>query len=319
MKKIILCILVIFIFKIIVDAQIIDKKNYTFSDEMMKRITTVIDNEKKYLPKYQYLGTVKMYEITYLSEGLKVKGYLAHPSEKGVYPCIIFNRGGNREFGSLNEKKMVHILAAAANWGYVVIAGNYRGNGGGEGVEEFGGADVKDVINLIPALESLEIADASRIGMYGWSRGGMMTYLALKQTDRIKAAVVGGALSDSFKMIESRPGMEDVYRELVPNYRADRKRVLTERSPVLWADKLPKTTPILILHGTADWRVVPEMAIEMSAALLKAKHPFRLLLLEGGDHGLTEHSEKVAQEVREWFDRYVANESPLPNLKPHGR
>ena len=125
------------------------------------------------------LDKVDVRSITYLSDGLKVKGYLAAPKEGTKLPCVIYNRGGNRSFGALNDEEAVRLLGRIASWGYVVAASEYRGNQGGEGREEFGGADVDDVLNLIPLLESTPQADASRIGMYGWSRGGMMTYEAL--------------------------------------------------------------------------------------------------------------------------------------------
>jgi dienelactone hydrolase len=74
----------------------------------------------------------------------------------------------------------------------VVVGSQYRGAAGSEGKDEFGGADLNDVMNLLPLLEALPNADPSRIGMAGFSRGALMTYLALTKTDRIKAAVVAG-------------------------------------------------------------------------------------------------------------------------------
>lgn len=81
---------------------------------------------------------VKLSSITYLSDELKVNGYSLKPEEEGNYPCIIFNRGGNREFGSYNMKMIQYLLVPLAEAGYVVIASQYRGNGGSEGQEEFG-------------------------------------------------------------------------------------------------------------------------------------------------------------------------------------
>jgi dipeptidyl aminopeptidase/acylaminoacyl peptidase len=80
------------------------------------------------------------------------------------------------------------------------VASQYRGNAGGEGKEEFGGRDVDDVLNLIKLLISLPQADAKRIGMYGWSRGGMMTYQALARSDQVAAAIVGAGVTDAFDM-----------------------------------------------------------------------------------------------------------------------
>lgn len=89
--------------------------------------------------------------------------------------------------------------------------------------------------------------------MNGWSRGGMMTYLALARTDRIRAAVVGAGVADAFSSTRLRPEMADnVFAELVPNWHTDRERALASRSAVRWAHRLHKQAPILLLHGSAD-------------------------------------------------------------------
>ena len=267
--------------------------------------------------------TIELSRITYESDGLAVRGYLVVPKavkDGEKLPCVIYNRGGNREFGALDDLGAALMLGPLAERGYVVVAGQYRGNGGGEGREEFGGADVRDVLNLIPLLEGLEHADASRIGMFGWSRGGMMTYLALARTDRIRAAVIGAGVADSFEWVADRPEMETgVFAELVPDWADKREEALEERSAVHWPEKLHKQTPILILHGTGDWRVNPKQALRMAEALLDANHPYRLMIFEGGDHGLREFRDEVDEAVEEWLDRYVRDGESWPSLEPHGR
>lgn len=219
------------------------------------------------------LKKVEVREITYISDGLKVKGFIVFPKVDGKYPCIIYNRGGNRDFADITPEFAASRLSKIASWGYVVVASRYRGNGGGEGKEEFGGADVNDVLNLIPLLSALPKADASRIGMYGRSRGGMMTYLSLTRTDRIAAAIVDAGMADAFDNIARRPEMEkNVFAQLVPNYEKDRNSALKARSAINWPEKLHKKTPILLLHGTADWRVHPTEALRMASALYESKH-----------------------------------------------
>ena len=52
------------------------------------------DGEKEvFKQRYKYLDSIEVYAITYLSDGLKVKGFMVKPKEKGNYPCIIYNRG----------------------------------------------------------------------------------------------------------------------------------------------------------------------------------------------------------------------------------
>jgi dipeptidyl aminopeptidase/acylaminoacyl peptidase len=266
----------------------------------------------------EILQEVAVSSITYASGPLKVKGYLAVPKQGERMPAVVFNRGGNREFGAITDEQAVLRLGGIARWGYVVAASQYRGVQGGEGKEEFGGAEVDDVLNLIPLLESIPKVDATRIGMFGWSRGGMMTYLALARTDRIAAAIVGSGVTDVPDMLARRPEMEDVLQALVPGYPGNKEEALTARSAVRWPERLAKKTPILILAGTADWRVNPKQALDMAAALLAAKHPFRLVMFEGGEHSLTEHRAEVDRLARDWLDRYVRDRRPWPGLEPHG-
>ena len=263
---------------------------------------------------------LRMQAITYMSDGLKVKGMIALPNGPGPFPAIIYNRGGNREFGALTPRDFAAFLAMFVQAGYAVVGSDYRGNSGGEGREEFGGADVDDVAALIPLLRREPRVDGRRIGVYGSSRGGLMTYLLLARTTELKAAVVESGLSDSFATVKDRPAMEtNVYRQLIRGYAEHREESLRARSPVLWADKLSRATPILVLHGTGDWRVDPHDALAMSRALLDAKIPFRLVLFEGGSHGNEEFAGEQERMEIDWFNRYLRDGAPLPNLTPHGQ
>lgn len=262
---------------------------------------------------------VDIRKIVYLSDDLKIRGYMAVPEAEGKVPCLIANRGGNPRLSVWDDERAAKALGKFASWGYVVVASQYRGAGGSEGNDEFGGADVNDVLNLIPLLENEPRCDASRIGMIGSSRGGMMTYLVLAKSDRVTAAIVNSGSADPAADLKTRPEMERVYAALIPKYAEEKASALAGRSAVTFAPKLHKSTPVLILHGTADWRTPANTnALPMADALLKAKHPFRLVLLEGGAHGLGEHREEVDRLTKDWLDRYVRDRKPWPSLEPHG-
>ena len=206
-----------------------------------------------------------------------------------------------------------------SSWGYVVVGSQYRGTDGSDGMEQFGGKDINDVLNLLPLIDAHSKADSTRIGMVGASRGGLMTYLALTETDRIRAVAIRCGVNDLVSWAGSRPEMAQVFNDLIPEFNPDDPMSLKSRSPVYWVDKLSKKTPVLILQGTADWRVAPESALEMSRQLLAHRHPFRLVMLEGSDHSLSEHRNEAWSLIRNWMDRFVRNNEPLPNTRPHGR
>ncbi|MEM9546814.1 MAG: prolyl oligopeptidase family serine peptidase [Bacteroidota bacterium] len=279
--------------------------------------------EKKFSEKFHFLENVNMYEITYLSDGLKIQSFAAIPKKEGKYPVIIYNRGGNRDFGALQlfrgkaKYPVAYYFSQMANEGYVVIGCNYRGCGKSDGNDEFGGKDVNDVLNLIEVVQELPEADETKIGMYGWSRGGMMTYLTLPQTNQIKAAVVGGAPAD--KTIIDRPNMEtNVYAELIPNYWKNKEEELKKRSAFYFADQFPKDVPLLILHGNSDWRVKSSNSLKLAMELDKHRVPYRLKIYEGGDHGLREFRDDVDYEVMNWFKRFLKDDEPMPNMDLHG-
>ena len=300
------------------NGKIIDRQEYNWKKDVS--ISNIVFKDGELQEKFQYLNGVTIEKITYESDGLKVKGYLVQPKGKEKYPCIIYNRGGNKEFGKLSTKKAVFILARVASWGYVVAGSQYRGNDGGEGKEEFGGKDVNDVLNLIPLFDHLKTTDTTKMGVYGWSRGGMMTYLALTKTNKFKAAVVGGGLSDLRLWIKTRKDtIESVYYKNIPNYAENKSVAINNRSAISQVENISKTTPILMVHGTADWRVVPEMALNLSKAFISQKIPHRLVLFEGGNHGLSEFNSEVDALAKQWFDDYLKKDKELPDLDPHGK
>jgi len=276
--------------------------------------------KSKFIEKFDFLANIDMYEITYLSDGLKIESYAAIPKNvQGKLPVIIFNRGGNRDFGALQLFKgrakypVAYGFSKLANEGFIVIGCNYRGCGKSEGNDEFGGKDVNDVLNLIEVVKEIPEADPSKIGMYGWSRGGMMTYLTLPKTNQIRAVVVGGAPTD--KTVIDRPNMEtNVYAELMPNYWKNKESELKNRSAVFFADKFPKDVPILILHGNADWRVKSTQSLQLALEFEKYRIPYRLKIYEGAGHGIREFREEKDQEVIDWFTRFLKNGEALPKM-----
>ncbi|MEZ7503611.1 alpha/beta hydrolase family protein [Flavobacterium sp. Arc2] len=285
-----------------------------------QHLTENVDGQIKWKENFKYLDSIEIFSITYLSDGLKINGLLVKPKKDGKYPCIIYNRGGNNDFGALVIANGAITLGQIAKEGYVVIASQYRGNAGSEGKEEFGGKDVNDITILPKVLKEIKEADTEKIGMYGWSRGGMMTYIALTKMKEIKVAVVGGAVSDIFSSIKDRPEMEtDVLSELIPNYAENKEIELEKRSAIKWADKFPKNIPILMMHGNSDWRVKPTQSLNLSLEFEKNRIPYRLIMFEGGDHGVSEHEKEVNEQVINWFDRYLKNNEPLPNMAYHGR
>lgn len=262
--------------------------------EAISSLAEIIAWEEK-SPPVAYAQSVRLFEICYRSDECKVIGYISVPLtlEERV-PAVIFNRGGNREFGLLRPDAVCRL----ADRGFVALGSQYRGNAGGTGREQFGGKDVNDVIALIDMCGKLPFVKQGGVYMQGHSRGGMMTYLCCARDNRIKAAAVGAGLADCFTMYETREqSMKDVFHELVGGSPAQVPEAFRARSAVCWADKI--IPPILICQGTADTRVIPRQSCDMAQALKAAKKECKLIIYGKADHSLV--GTAYIDDVVQWF------------------
>ena len=209
----------------------------------------------------------------YPVDGHLVSGFVIKPktSEKDL-PVLVYNRGGNGDFGKVVFSSMMRNLFPVAHEGFIIIGSQYRGtlNETSEIQDEFGGEDVKDVTALFGYIANIKGSDPQRLGMFGASRGGMQTFLTLKQTPYVKAVATIASPSDLEAMLDKRPRMENVYKRRIPNYAVNKVAELEKRSVIKWVDQLPQV-PILLIHGTNDKRVSVEQSIALAEALDNAQ------------------------------------------------
>lgn len=240
-------------------------------------------------------------KIIYESDGLEVKGYLAYPKNiVDKLPLIIWNRGGYRKDGRIDEFIARGMFGEIASWGYVVLASQYRED------EQFGGEDVNDVLNLIPLSKEIEFCDTDLIGMEGWSRGGMMTYRVLALTDKIKCAVIISGLADLYRSMENRSELGSVYENYFGNISdSEFDKNIRERSAINFAGKINKNTDILLIHGTEDHSVSHNDSEDMYKLLKKNGVHSELKLLENGDHYLKKYRSETVSLRKNWFGKYL--------------
>ncbi len=119
-----------------------------------------------------------------------MSGYLYSPhTQTGRLPAIVFSRGSM----TVNNQAPVLLTIigrARSPRGSYVIAPMFRGSDGTKGQDELGGADLADLKNAIELVKSLPGVDPENIFLYGESRGGMMTYFALREDWSVRAAAV---------------------------------------------------------------------------------------------------------------------------------
>lgn len=231
------------------------------------------------------------------------------------HPLIVFIHGGvHSDFGT----EYLHIVRELIQRGYSIIAPEYRGSTG-YGSEfynqiDYGGREVDDVwAGREWALENMPWIDAKRVGIIGWSHGGMITLLNIfKHVDAFAAAYAGVPVSD----LVARMGYKsDSYRAIfsakshIGKTAEEDVGAYLERSPVTYASKL--ATPLLIHTNTIDEDVNVLEVQRLIAALQAAGKKFEYKIYENapGGHQFNRIDTRLAQESREevwkFLDRYL--------------
>jgi dipeptidyl aminopeptidase/acylaminoacyl peptidase len=226
-------------------------------------------------------GRMRMQKIVYRSrvgdmdipafvfQPLQVRGLKSHPALVWVHEDIR---------GHVYERYIPFIREATAQ-GYVVIAPEYRGGiGYGEAFYDaldYGGAEVDDVATAVDVLRSrYPIVDPARIGIIGWSHGGLITLLAtFRNPTLFKAAVAIVPVSNLFQRLAWK-GVERQRQLIDPRNRfggspAERPEIYKERSPLYGVDKLQ--IPLLVAVATNDDDVNIEESMQLVDALRSRK------------------------------------------------
>lgn len=242
---------------------------------------------------------IAVYRICYKSDDCEVFAYLSIPREfmgnNEKYPCMIYNRGGNREFASNNPEYIAYI---AYQLNRIVFASQYRGVDGGTGQEEFGGADVHDVLKLIDICEELPFVDMENLCMMGESRGGMMTYQAVRDDNRIKKAIIGSGAADTIMTYKERGNeMKKVLVELIGGTPEELPEEYEKRSATYWADEID--CPLLIIHSTWDGRVSFAQAEKMVEQLEMYGKEYEFVVYEDTGHGFRPEDFEI---IKKWCE-----------------
>ncbi len=252
--------------------------------------------------RYKSGRTVRAERITYLSDGLEIRGFKISPQNStGPFPVVVFAHGGVAEWGRITFFDVLEMCRLAER-GYIVMASALRGEGGSDGHPNLGSGDRQDILDLLAVASHLDEADSTRIGYWGFSRGGSLGYRVLAKTDLIHAAVLIGAPSDLLDNPRRAEFHEHVYPGIVDGYEADPDAALRRLSAAYWPEQISPSTEILLIHGANDDRVRLSNSLTMADHFARLGRPFRLVVPEGGSHTLIEHLDEIRTEMDRWFD-----------------
>ncbi len=255
------------------------------------------------------LATVTGFQST-SSDGAVISSILYRPagaSSGRRLPLVFVIHGGPVGQDDYGFAVTPHVLAGA---GYAVAVVNYRGSSG-RGVAftraiygDWGNLEVKDILGAADHLVKEGIADSTRMGIGGWSYGGISTNYVIASDRRFRAAVSGAGSSLQLSMYGSDQYIKQYDVELgVPWKNAE--KWLKVSYPFFQADRI--MTPTLFMASEDDFNVPVIGAEQMYQALKHTGVPTELIIYPGQHHGLTVPSyikDRLERHIR-WYDRFL--------------
>ncbi len=253
-------------------------------------------------------------EIRFKSfDGTEIGGFLVKPPDYRSgrrYPAILTLHGG--PVGQFAHEFDFESQLFAAR-GYVVIAPNPRGSSGrGEAFQRaiwanWGREDGKDALAAVDHAVAQGVADPRRLGVTGWSYGGMLTNYVIAQDTRFKAAVSGASESNMFASYGTDQYIRLWEKEIgVPwrNFDAYRHNSF----PFYEADKIK--TPTLFLCGEKDFNVPLLHSEQMYQALRSLGVDTRLIIYPDQYHSLTvpSYERDRLERYLDWFGKYLGKQ-----------
>lgn len=219
---------------------------------------------------------VELEEIVYWSQGLRVKGLLAKPVEKGICEGLLYLRGGLQSVGMVRPAR----IAQFASNGFIVFAPYYRGNRGGEGRDEFGGDDRLDALYGVEVLKNK--ANVDSVHLFGFSRGGLMAlWTAILRKD-IRSVVTWSGVSDLADLYEERVDLRRTLKRLIGGTPNKYPEFYAEHSPIYEVERIQ--APVLIIHGTEDRNVGIGQSYRLERALKEAGKEVETWYMKGLAH-----------------------------------
>ncbi|WP_040286059.1 alpha/beta hydrolase family protein [Sporosarcina koreensis] len=241
-------------------------------------------------------ASVELTEITYMSGGMKVKGLLAEPKQEGEFEGIVYMRGGIQHVGMVRPAR----VAQFASRGFVVFAPYYRGNRGGEGRDEFGGADLQDAVSSVDVLKQSTKWKDGRIHLFSFSRGGLMALWTAILREDITSTVHWAGVSDVVFTYKEREDMRRMMKRVIggsPNSAPDAYR---ERTALFRVGEIDAR--VLIIHGLKDENVSPEQSIMLEDALREAQKPVETWYFPDYTHHFPSwHNAKIVRDLTDWM------------------
>lgn len=250
-------------------------------------------------------------EISFPSkDGTRINGFVVKPPDYRPgrrYPTLLWIHGGPV---SQYANAFTTSWQIFASHGYVVLGVNPRGSSGrGEAFAtaiyaDWGTKDTEDVLAAVDYAVKQGIADADRLGVGGWSYGGILTNFVIAKDTRFKSATSGASISNVLAGYGTDMYVREYEAELgLPWKNTD--TWLHVSYPFLHADRIK--TPTLFQCGAADFNVPLLNSEQMYQALRSLGVETQLVIYPDQFHGLTKPSylRERMQRYLDWHGKYL--------------
>lgn len=248
------------------------------------------------------------------TDGTMIDGFLVRPPDMAAgakVPAILRIHGGPVSQFTPSFSIEWQLLAAQ---GYAVVAANPRGSSGrGRDFSraiwaDWGNKDFDDVMAAVDHVVAMGVADPDRLGVGGWSYGGILTNYVITRTGRFKAAISGASEVNYTANYGHDHYQRQWEQELGLPW--ENRDLWLRLSPFFQVAKV--TTPTLVMGGQLDWNVPIQNSDQLYQALRRRGIDTQLVVYPGQTHGIRRPSYQKDRYERyiAWYDKYLKATKP---------
>jgi dipeptidyl aminopeptidase/acylaminoacyl peptidase len=243
---------------------------------------------------------VKVCKYDYVVDGLSIEAVSFRPVGAGRFPGVLLIPGYQR-----TALDLIPLGVRLAQAGFAGVGVTQPSFGKSQGKADYvGPLTLKVLTEGFQKFKRESYVDADRMGIYGYSRGGMAASLLAVKLDDVRAAVFGAGIYD-FQKAHDEVKIEGIRANMETETGMTKAAVL-ERSSIFQMERL--TCPVLILHGEKDENVPVSQAYLLRDRLTALKKDFEIKLYPDRPHSIG--AEEAANVTIDFFQRRLAAKIP---------